>query len=171
MRKKKDKKEKSAKEKKAAPKKPKKEKRVKEKRAKAPRAKAAKKAPPRAVNTQGASCRFVCSECYSEFMLPGSFSKDALTCPECLHVGKRPDEDFLRTVLIHKSQEKKSLAATLVVGVLSFLAWSLLIWQLSPFRESEVLPANILLATAALLLVVFLGLAYRFESNRWEVYF
>jgi len=45
-----------------------------------------------AVSSRG-SVAFVCSECYEEFILPASYSKEMVTCPECQHVGKRRVEE------------------------------------------------------------------------------
>lgn len=123
---------------------------------------------PRPVK-RGASCKFVCSECYAEFILPANFSEETLSCPECLHIGKRPDEDFLRTVLIHKSQEKKSLAMTAGVAVLFALSALVVIWQASPFTASE--PSAILMGISGVLLIALFVLLARYEANRWEVYF
>ncbi len=53
---------------------------------------------------------FVCSECYEELLLSPKYGQDIVTCPECLHVGKRPDDDFLRTVRMHKSGERRSFS-------------------------------------------------------------
>ena len=151
-----------------------KKKRKKDASKKPPKVKAApkKQAPPRPVSTRGA-CRFVCSECYAEFMLPGSFSQDALTCPECLHVGKRPDEDFLRTVLIHKGQERNILTLTSAAGGGFVLAALLLIWQAAPHAHgsAELIPTSILRWGVGILLLALLVLVYRFEKSRWEVYF
>lgn len=128
---------------------------------------AAKPAKPSGV------CQFVCSECYAEFILPANFSEETLSCPECLHVGKRPDEDFLRTVLIHKSQERKSLAMTVGVGILLFVVILFLIWQVSPFATAgdPPIPSVALLGIGGVLLLALLALMWRYEGNRWEVYF
>ncbi len=141
------------------------------KKAPAKKAKKAKRAapaprPPRG----GASCQFVCSECYAEFVLPANFSEETLSCPECLHVGKRPDEDFLRTVLIHKGQEKKGLAITAGVAVLFFAVAMMLIWQSSPYATTASSPMAFL-AIGGVLLIALLALLTRYEANRWEVYF
>lgn len=132
-------------------------------------AKARLAAAPRA--PRGASCQFVCSECYAEFILPANFSEETLSCPECLHVGKRPDQDFLRTVLIHKGQEKKSLAITAGVAGLLFVLAVLLIWQTSPYVATASIPPVALLGIGGVLLIALLVLLAKYEANRWEVYF
>ncbi len=136
------------------------------------KAPAKKTAPARPAPT-GSSCQFVCSECYSEFMLPASFSEDTLSCPECLHVGKRPDDDFIKTVLLHKSKEKGSLMMAMVAALLFIVVTAYLIYQISPYAgDSEpAIPTVGLLGISGVLFLAVLGLAWKHESNRWEVYF
>ena len=138
---------------------------------KAPAREAKRAAPAPRAPRRGSSCQFVCSECYAEFILPSNFSEETLSCPECLHVGKRPDEDFLRTVLIHKGQEKKWLAITGGVAAAFFVAMLLLIYQTSPYAMTESLPPMVFLGIGGVLLVALLALLTRYEANRWEVYF
>ena len=133
---------------------------------------------PAVVRAKG-SIRFVCSECYEEFLLSSSFASETVTCPECLHVGKRPDDDFLRTVNIHKSGERKSFAAVTLVGLLLLVALVSLLWMHSPYCDLELVSdeatrSNMSLALmggGAVLGILFFWLLSRFESNRWEVYF
>ena len=138
---------------------------------KAPAKKAMRAAPAPRAPRRGSSCQFVCSECYAEFILPSNFSEETLSCPECLHVGKRPDEDFLRTVLIHKGQEKKWLAITSGVAAAFFVVVLLLIWQMSPYATTESFPPMAFLGIGGVLFVALLALLTRYEANRWEVYF
>ena len=154
---------------------PRKEKKPKrEKKPKQPKVAAAVAAPA----VKG-SVRFICSECYEEFHLSSSYASETVTCPECLHVGKRPDNDFLRTVNIHKSGERRSFAMASFVGMLLFVALSFLVWLQSPFCTlPQAADPNTLstwtmglAGTGGLLAVVFLWLLTRFENNRWEVYF
>jgi len=134
--------------------------------------------PAPVVSSKGA-LRFICSECYSEFHLPASFQSEALTCPECLHVGKRPDERFLSTVQMHKAGERKSFTAALVVGAMAFAAFVFLVWLVSPYctlavatRADDLQTWTFgLLGGGGLLSIIFVWLMARFESNRWEVYF
>ena len=131
------------------------------------------KARPAAAASVRGSVTFVCSECYEEFLLPSNYSKDMVSCPECLHVGKRPDQDFLRTVNIHKSGEKMAFLAALGTGVCLFAALLYLMYVLTPYSGGKT-DKNIILAltgACAVLTVVFLALTIRFEKNRWEVYF
>ncbi len=138
---------------------------------KTPAKKAKRAAPAPRPPRGGASCQFVCSECYAEFILPANFSEETLSCPECLHVGKRPDEDFLRTVLIHKGQEKKWLAITAGVAGLFFVVVLMLIWQTSPYVTTASISPMVFLGTGGVLLIALLALLTWYEANRWEVYF
>lgn len=119
---------------------------------------------------------FICSECYEELVLPSQFSEELISCPECLHVGKRPDDDFLRTVRMHKASERKSFAAAVMAGALFLLAVLALLYVRSPdFMATHGKPTEAvtygLVGFAAALGVIFLWLSVRFEGNRWEVYF
>lgn len=125
------------------------------------------------------SVRFICSECYEEFLLSSTYSAETVTCPECLHVGKRPDDDFLRTVNVHKTGEKKSLAMTIIVGAVLVAAILFLIFIRSPFCNLEIAAQQQtlhtwtmgLLGLSGLLALILIWLLTRFEKNRWEVYF
>jgi hypothetical protein len=145
---------------------------------KAPREK--KKAAPRPVAAGPAkrgSIPFVCSECYEEFLLPNNYSKETVSCPECLHVGKRPDEDFVRTVTLHKAGEQRALATALMAGTGLILVVLFLIWLRSPYDTLKLDTGTLqnttygLLGLSALLVALLMWLVARFEGNRWEVYF
>ncbi len=147
-------------------------------RSKAPAAakpKKARKAPP--PTTRG-GIPFICSECYEEFVLPSTYERETVTCPECLHVGKRPAEDFLEKVNLHKSAEKRALAKSLafaemlLVGALGF------IWILTPYSASilqeQQMRSNVTLGLGGLVLLLVGLLAWsvsQYEKNRWEIYF
>ena len=68
-------------------------------------------------NTGGQLVTFICAECYEDFTLDSSRMGDTLTCPECLHVGKRPQDNFLSQVSETKGREKKILLIAAIVGV------------------------------------------------------
>ena len=149
--------------------KPKKEKKTKA--AKAPR----KAAPPPRVS--GRAYAFVCSECYDEYLLPASYSDETVTCPECLHVGKKPDDNFLRTVAMHKAGEQRTTFGVMLCGLLMLLSVFGLIWINTAAGSSLVSSSSHqavsygLMGSSALLAVIFFWLLVRFEANRWEVYF
>jgi len=125
------------------------------------------------------SLTFVCSECYEEFLLSPNYSEEVVSCPECLHVGKRPDDSFLRTVNVHKAGEKKWLAMAIVCAALLCLGLLALLWVRSPYfvgdptvsRDTVSMLTFGLLAGAGILTLVLAWLIVRFEGNRWEVYF
>lgn len=145
----------------------------------------AKEARP--VAPVGGAVRFICSECYEEFHLPADYSGETVTCPECLHVGKRPDDNFLRTVNVHKKEERKSLALTVAVGAGLVIVLFILVWVNTPYvpvLESFLAGLGLsgveldarevtfgLLGGGGILTIILLWLLVRFESNRWEVYF
>ena len=153
--------------------KPKKAKTIKEKAKKKQRAAKpkARKAPAR----MGSQIHFICSECYEEFNLSAKNMKETLTCPECLHVGKKPQEDFLLKVKQTKGREKKILLMASLMAILAGVAGLGVITQLT--AHADLIPLEGDMATYALgggLAVFFLLsliLSIQYERNRWEVYF
>jgi hypothetical protein len=131
----------------------------------------------RPARTPRAGIPFICSECYEEFVLPSTYSRETVSCPECMHVGKRPAEDFLRTVALHKSGERNALKMA-VSSTCMLLVWSLaFLWLLSPYSHKLIGgemrdTLTKVLGGLVFLLVLLLGwAAYRYEKNRWEIYF
>jgi len=159
---------------KAKSKKEKKAKTKKEKAAKPPREKRTREKAKPAAGSQRAVA-FICSECYEEFLLPSNYSQQMVTCPECLHVGKKPDEDFLRTVNVHKAGQSKSLLMAAVAGMLLALLLLSTLYITSDMYVAAGKPDSTLVlglaGGTALVTVLFLWLVMRFEKNRWEVYF
>jgi hypothetical protein len=147
----------------------------KEKVAKPKKERAPKERPVALPAGARGSITFVCSECYEEFLIPSSYSQEMVSCPECLHVGKRPDDEFLRTVHLHKSGEKRSFLSAVVVGALLFAIAIALMWMNTPYGApqagSDSTFSFALLGAAGLLTVILVWLVVRFEGNRWEVYF
>ncbi len=124
----------------------------------------------------GGSIGFVCSECYEEFLLPASYSQETVCCPECLHVGKRPDADFLRTVNRHKAGERRALALAIasgvfVVGLVLYLLWLTSDMYVVAHGKPEKNFVMGLLGGSAILTAIFVWLSVKSESNLWEVYF
>ncbi len=120
--------------------------------------------------------QFICSECYEEFRLPATYSRDTVTCPECMHVGKRPNEDFLREVNAHKSGEKGTFVGALFFGELMLVAALVFMWlntQYSQGMDATRRPmfAMIVGGAAAFLAIVLLVITWKYENNRWEIYF
>ena len=140
---------------------------------KAPAKKKETKAPARPVR---GGIQFICSECYEEFVLPADYSRETVTCPECLHVGKRPAEDFLRTVNLHKGGEKKALQLSLTIAEMLALAGIILVWALTPWSNSVLneKKETVTLALLGIIVVLFIVLGLlisKYEKNRWEIYF
>jgi len=120
---------------------------------------------------------FICSECYEEFVLPSTYARETVTCPECLHVGKRPAEDFLRTVTVHKAGEKGAFKLALMAAYGFLVSALLLMWIVSPYSVSVIQGEGrstgtmILLILAVGSVIALIWAANRYEKNRWEVYF
>jgi hypothetical protein len=147
------------------------------------RAKAAKaessspKAKAQASRPLRGKIEFICSECYEDFVLPATYERETVTCPECMHVGKRPAEDFLRTVTRHKDGEKRMLFQAMMLGEMLLVASLAFIWLISQFSAGVVPVDNRdtftwILGGAVLVLAGSLCWAVsRYEKNRWEIYF
>jgi hypothetical protein len=138
----------------------------------------AKKKQLAAVRPLRGGLQFICSECYEEFILPSTYERETVTCPECMHVGKRPAEDFIRTVNMHKSGERAALVQAL--GLASFLGILLLIFIVMITEYSAVLPATLTSSSTprmviggliAIEIIALVYLAVKYEKNRWEIYF
>ena len=121
------------------------------------------------------SIPFVCSECYEEFLISSSYPHEMVSCPECLHVGKKPDADFIRTIHLHKAGEKRSLLAAVACGTFLAIVALALVWMNAPGPGADKAPDGTtnmaLLGVGGLLTLCLLWLVARFEGNRWEVYF
>jgi len=151
------------------------------------KAKAAKPAKPAAKKKAPAArpvrrgIQFICSECYEEFVLPADYSRETVTCPECLHVGKRPAEDFLRTVNLHKTGEKKALLGSVNISVMLATVSLIFVYLLSPYSENlsffakdpgQRSTAALVAGVAVVILVGLLSFSIsKYERNRWEIYF
>jgi hypothetical protein len=151
-----------------------------EPKAKPPKERKSKEKPPKEkpvavpAGAGRGSITFVCSECYEEFLIPSSYSQEMVSCPECLHVGKRPDESFLRTVHLHKAGEKRSFFSAVIVATLLLVTVVALLWMNTPYGPAGAAGGTLslaLLGGSALLTAILIWLVVRFEGNRWEVYF
>lgn len=118
---------------------------------------------------------FICSECYEDFTFSGGDINETVTCPECLHVGKKPDDDFLRTVSMHKSGEKSSLVLACLVLTALLGASGAAIYFISPHffagGDGDTNTTMIAGIAAAFIFLISLLLVARYEKNRWEIYF
>jgi hypothetical protein len=134
-----------------------------------------RKAPP--PRTRG-GIPFICSECYEEFVLPATYARETVTCPECLHVGKRPADNFLEKVNLHKTAEKRALTKSLIFAEMLVVGAVVLMWLLSAYSAStftsESTRGNAVMGIGALVVVLIGLLAWsisQYEKNRWEIYF
>ena len=115
----------------------------------------------------------MCSECYDEFTIPAETLKnsDSISCPDCMHVGKRPDDEFIGMVQIHKGQEGRMKLIALAITILFVVSAGLLIYSVSPYAEKPILDLTVLVGIVGLLFLATLGVLWKYEGNRWEVYF
>lgn len=127
----------------------------------------------RAVTSKGTGHELipvVCSDCFDEFAFDTGTSGDTLTCPVCEHTVNRPDDGVLHRVNSHRGDERTNAIVALAllgVGMIGWLAWVVLAGN--PATEGAGFWGPLGLALlAALGLVVF---TFRYEGNRWEVYF
>ena len=150
------------------------------KSAKPKKAKPAKKPAPRsapAPRATGAQIHFTCSECYEEFTLRSSQMQETLTCPECLHVGKRPEDNFLMTVNGTKGRENRIRCLAMLFSALAALLGTGFVLLLSPHKHivlnivPEDMATYVFGGGLALLGLIGIAMAVQYEKNRWEVYF
>ena len=151
------------------------------KSAKPKKAKPVKKPAPRrsapAPRATGAQIYFTCSECYEEFTLRSSQMQETLTCPECLHVGKRPEDNFLVTVSGTKGRENQIRCLAMLFSALAAPLGIGFVLLLSPHSDLvlNIVPADIATYVfgggLALLSLIGIAMAVQYEKNRWEVYF
>jgi hypothetical protein len=141
----------------------------------AARPKRERKAPP--PRTRG-GIPFICSECYEEFVLPATYARETVTCPECLHVGKRPADNFLEKVNLHKTAEKRALTKSLIFAEMLVVGAVVLMWLLSAYSASTITSASTrgsaVMGVGAVVVVLIGLLAWsisQYEKNRWEIYF
>lgn len=141
-------------------------------------AKAQKRAVPRAqpVARGGRKVHFTCSECYEEFILRAAQMRETLTCPECLHVGKRPEENFLAKVNQTRGREKRILGLAVLLSIVTLVAGAGAVLASGPHGG---MITGVVGGTADMILggglglgaLVALALTIQYERNRWEVYF
>ena len=79
---------------------------------------------------------FICSECYSVLALSATYSEDIVTCPECFHVGKKPDDSFLRTVSTAKAGEGKKALVLTLLSCLMMICFSGIVFLNSAYGDA-----------------------------------
>ena len=79
---------------------------------------------------------FICSECYSVLALSATYSEDIVTCPECFHIGKKPDDSFLRTVSTAKAGEGKKALVLTLLSCLMMICFSGIVFLNSAYGDA-----------------------------------
>lgn len=102
-----------------------------------------KKSPAAKVTgkAKGETIDFICSECYSELALSATWSEDLVTCPECFHVGKKPDDSFLRTVSTAKAREGKKARLLTILTLLVISSFAGFVFLKSAYGNAAALTA------------------------------
>ncbi len=137
------------------------------------KAQAKKKAKPAPRPSSGGQVvQLICSECDEPLKFDSGSADDTLTCPECLLVVKKPDEDFLSTVGMHLGGEKKFLLLTIVMLVLFFISVGGLIYYTAPIHETvdETMKMAFGIGSGLFFLISMICL-FKYEKSRWQVYF
>ena len=92
--------------------------------------------PASAKAAGGKRLDFICSECYSVLALSATYSEEIVTCPECFHVGKKPDDSFLRTVSTAKAGEGKKALALALLSCLMVICFSGVVFLNSAYGDA-----------------------------------
>ena len=85
---------------------------------------------------KGKKLDFICSECYSVLALSATYSEEIVTCPECFHVGKKPDDSFLRTVSTAKAGERKKAMVLTLLSCLLIVSFSGIVFLNSAYGDA-----------------------------------
>ena len=92
--------------------------------------------PAPAKTSGGKRLDFICSECYSVLVLSATYSEEIVTCPECFHVGKKPDDSFLRTVSTAKAGEGKKAVVLTLLSCLMIICFSGVVFLDSAYGDA-----------------------------------
>ena len=96
---------------------------------------------PVAAKSGGKTIDIICSECYSVLSLSATWSEDLVTCPECFHVGKKPDDSFLRTVSTAKARESKKAKMLTLLSILVIVSFAGFVLLKSAYGDANALTA------------------------------
>ena len=108
---------------------------------KEPKKAAADLKKPAAAKSGGKTIDIICSECYSVLSLSATWSEDLVTCPECFHVGKKPDDSFLRTVSTAKARESKKAKMLTLLSILVIVSFAGFVFLKSAYGDANALTA------------------------------
>ena len=92
--------------------------------------------PASAKAAGGKRLDFICSECYSVLALSATYPEEIVTCPECFHVGKKPDDSFLRTVSTAKAGEGKKALVLTLLSCLMMICFSGIVFLNSAYGDA-----------------------------------
>ena len=92
--------------------------------------------PASAKAAGGKRLDFICSECYSVLALSATYSEEIVTCTECFHVGKKPDDSFLRTVSTAKAGEGKKAMVLTLLSCLMVICFSGVVFLNSAYGDA-----------------------------------
>ena len=68
--------------------------------------------------------------------LSATYSEEIVTCPECFHVGKKPDDSFLRTVSTAKAGERKKAMVLTLLSCLLIVSFSGIVFLNSAYGDA-----------------------------------
>jgi len=96
---------------------------------------------PAAAKSDGKTIDIICSECYSVLSLSATWAEELVTCPECFHVGKKPDDSFLRTVSTAKAREGKKAKMLTLLAILVITSFAGFVFLKSTYGNANALTA------------------------------
>ena len=109
---------------------------------KEPKKAAADLKKPAAAKSGGKTIDIICSECYSVLSLSATWAEELVTCPECFHVGKKPDDSFLRTVSTAKARESKKAKMLTLLSILVITSFAGFVFLKSTYGNANALTAG-----------------------------
>jgi len=109
---------------------------------KEPKKAAADLKKPAAAKSGGKPIDIICSECYSVLSLSATWAEELVTCPECFHVGKKPDDSFLRTVSTAKARESKKAKMLTLLSILVITSFAGFVFLKSTYGNANALTAG-----------------------------
>ncbi len=111
----------------------------------------------------------ICSECYTNYQLNTASTESRITCPECLHVGELAAKDAMTKIAIAKTAENSGWMQAVISAVL-FLACGLTYVGMRSGEMSDGVNYGFL-GACSILLIITLAMTFKYESNRYDVYF
>ncbi len=139
------------------------------------RVKSSRSAKSKPLRTRSGDSRegyeIICSECYSSFSLNPGCGESRITCPDCLHIGELAAKDAMTKIAIAKTAEKAGLIKAVVPAIL-FLLCGLTYVAMSSGSADMSSEFNYgFLGACSILIIITLAMGFKYESNRYDVYF